>query len=235
VTLVATSNCIPDTLYRNGLQRERFTPTIALLKENCQVIPVDGECDHRLADYLESDNKSKAHRDYFYPSAQMNDKLMLTFEQHSQQGSYCNGDNNKGSLNVYGRAIEYLAISSKTIFFDFNSLCSGPRSQRDYIFIANQFSVVFLSDVPQFNGKLVPAVFSGVEDSYQRSGILMGDLIERDDEARRFIALVDELYDRKVRLIISAAVDIDELYQGKQLSFEFARCRSRLYEMQTMT
>ena len=79
---------------------------------------------------------------------------------------------------------------------------------------------------------MVPAVFSGVEDSYQRSGVLMGSLRHLDDEARRFIALVDEFYDRKVQLIISADVDIVDLYQGQQLSFEFQRCQSRLFEMQ---
>ena len=86
--------------------------------------------------------------------------------------------------------------------------------------------------MPQFCGKLIPAVFSGVEDSYQRSGVLMGDLQQLDDEARRFIALVDEFYDRKIQLIVCADVDITELYQGQQLSFEFQRCQSRLFEMQ---
>ncbi|WP_274620592.1 AFG1/ZapE family ATPase [Colwellia maritima] len=60
----------------------------------------------------------------------------------------------------------------------------------------------------------------------------MGELRHLDDEARRFIALVDEFYDSKVQLIISADVDITQLYQGTQLSFEFQRCQSRLFEMQ---
>jgi cell division protein ZapE len=98
--------------------------------------------------------------------------------------------------------------------------------------LADLFNTVLISNVPQFCGKLIPAVFSGVEDSYQRSGVLMGDLQQLDDEARRFIALVDEFYDRKIKLIICADVDITELYQGQQLSFEFQRCQSRLFEMQ---
>ena len=98
--------------------------------------------------------------------------------------------------------------------------------------LAKNFATVFIANVPQFSGKLVPAVFSGVEDSYQRSGVLMGDLQQLDDEARRFIALVDEFYDQKINLIVSAQVDIFELYQGQQLAFEFERCQSRLIEMQ---
>jgi cell division protein ZapE len=71
-------------------------------------------------------------------------------------------------------------------------------------------------------------------DDYQRDGKLLSQLCHLDDEARRFIAVVDEFYDRNIRLIINAEVDIIELYQGQQLSFEFARCQSRLIEMQQL-
>ena len=135
-------------------------------------------------------------------------------------------------ITINHREISYLGISGKHIWFDFFALCSGPRSQRDYIKLADLFDTVLISNVPQFGGTLIPAVFSGVEDSYQRSGVLLGDLRQLDDEARRFIALVDEFYDRKTKLIVSAQVDITELYQGEQLSFEFQRCQSRLFEMQ---
>jgi cell division protein ZapE len=74
-----------------------------------------------------------------------------------------------------------------------------------------------------------------VEDGYQREGKILGELRRLDDEARCFIALVDEFYDRNIRLIINAEVDIVELYQGQQLSFEFARCQSRLIEMQNIS
>jgi cell division protein ZapE len=98
---------------------------------------------------------------------------------------------------------------------------------------ATEFTHVLISNVPQFSGKLIPAVFSGVEERYQRSSIVMKDLQQLDDEARRFIALIDEFYDQKIAVIISAEVDIIDLYQGQQLAFEFARCQSRLFEMQT--
>jgi len=224
VILVATSNSHPDTLYRNGLQRQRFMP-IALLKENCQIISIDGELDHRLKHF----NQQVCYRDYSYP----HDEQHVFIKKHYLQLSK-NKPVKQGILQVCGRDIAYVAKNDISIWFEFFALCSGPRSQRDYINIADNFSTVFISGVPRFSGKLIPAVFSGVEDSYQRSGILMEDLRLLDDEARRFIALVDEFYDRNIRLIINAEVDILELYQGQQLSFEFARCQSRLIEMQSI-
>ena len=225
MVLVATSNCHPDMLYRNGLQRQRFLPTISLLKSNCQIISIDGDIDHRLSHFIHQ----SCYRDYSYPIDNEHAFIKKRFCQLS-----FNECLDQGVQQVCGRDIPYIAKGVDSIWFDFFSLCSGPRSQRDYIKIADDFSTVFISGVPAFSGKLIPAVFSGVEDSYQRSGILLGDLRLLDDEARRFIALVDEFYDRKIRLIINAEVDIVELYQGQQLSFEFARCQSRLIEMQSI-
>ena len=232
VTLVATSNCQPEELYRNGLQRERFLPTIALINKYCQVISVNGERDHRVTNIT-----AKAYKNYYFTHSHGEQLLAKRFQE------LCNNKSvsvNPVSINssklrniiINNREIYYLAKTSKHIWFDFYALCSGPRSQRDYIQIADQFETVLISNVPQFSGELIPAVFSGVEDSYQRSGVLMGELRQLDDEARRFIALVDEFYDKKIQLIISADVDIIQLYEGLQLSFEFQRCQSRLFEMQ---
>ena len=93
-------------------------------------------------------------------------------------------------------------------WFEFAALCAGPRSQNDYIEIARAYQAVFLADVPQLNA-------------------------EHDDEARRFIALVDELYDHGVKLIVSAAASPAQLYRGERLGLEFARAASRLIEMQS--
>jgi cell division protein ZapE len=237
VVLVATSNCQPENLYRNGLQRERFLPTIALLNKHCDVISINGDMDHRLT-ALEAINdtlinKALPYRDYAFPMADFPEFLQGYFTQLTQQKNLIFDHN----IILYNRAITYIArggINSDVIWFDFFELCSGPRSQRDYMAIADEFSVVLISNVPQFSGKLIPAVFSGVEDRYQRSGVLLGDLRYLDDEARRFIALVDEFYERDIRLILSAEVDILALYQGQQLSFEFDRCQSRLFEMQSL-
>jgi len=225
ITLVATSNCKPEQLYCNGLQRERFLPTISLLNQYCQVISIDGEVDHRLGQSLTSADGH--YQNYFIMGKQGNDQLIKRFKLLTQVGSF-----NAGTIKVNHRDIAYLAKEKSTIYFDFFALCSGPRSQRDYMQLAQQFLVVFISNIPQFSGSLIPAVFSGVEDSYQRSGVLMGELRQLDDEARRFIALVDEFYDQGVKLVVSAEADITKLYQGEQLAFEFARCQSRLFEMQ---
>jgi cell division protein ZapE len=94
------------------------------------------------------------------------------------------------------------------VWFDFAAVCDGPRSQADYVEIARDFHTVLVSDVPRFDAA-------------------------SDDAARRFIALVDEFYDRNVKLVISAAASPAELYGGERLSFEFERTRSRLVEMQS--
>jgi cell division protein ZapE len=236
VTLVTTSNCQPEQLYRNGLQRERFLPTINLINQFCRVVSIDGEIDHRLS------NQKHHYKNYYFNHQNGEQLLADRFFHLSSVGAIDSGDtmlavdslnNDKPTtIAINHREISFLKKSEKHIWFDFFDLCSGPRSQRDYMQLADLFDIVLISNVPQFGGKLIPAVFSGVEDSYQRSGVLMGGLRQLDDEARRFIALVDEFYDRKVQLIICAEVDITELYQGQQLSFEFQRCQSRLFEMQ---
>jgi cell division protein ZapE len=224
ITLVATSNCRPEQLYKNGLQRERFLPTIDIIHQYCQVISIDGPEDHRL---LARDITGQKYRDFCINIQSERNFLLQHFTELATDNISYNG-----SISILGREIKYLACSDNVIWFDFMALCSAPRSQRDYIKLADNYATVLISDVPQFSGALIPAVFSGVEDSYQRSGVVMGQLRALDDEARRFIALVDEFYDRGIRLIISAQVDIAQLYQGTQLAFEFSRCRSRLFEMQ---
>lgn len=229
VILVFTSNCQPEQLYRNGLQRERFVPTIALINRYCQVISVNGDRDHRLTNSV-----NQAYKNYYFTDQQGEALLAKRFQGLRESTTPHLDEDKVNTIVVNNREIYYLAKTSKHIWFDFYALCSGPRSQRDYIQIADEFDTVLISNVPQFSGDLIPAVFSGIEDCYQRSGVLMGELRHLDDEARRFIALVDEFYDAKVQLIVSADVDITQLYQGKQLSFEFQRCQSRLFEMQNV-
>ncbi|WDE10546.1 cell division protein ZapE [Thalassomonas haliotis] len=232
VTLVATSNCRPEDLYRNGLQRERFVPTIDILYRQCRVMSVDGDKDHRLLPLALQRESVNRYRDYAYGGDEAASWLKKAFTRLGKQPS------GAGEIEINHRFIPYKGQAERAecqqgiIWFDFNALCSGPRSQRDYISLANRFSVVLLEAVPQFVGERIQGVACGVEDGYRRRGKMLTQLQRLDDEARRFIALVDEFYDRKVRLIISAAVDIDDLYQGQELSFEFARCRSRLVEMQ---
>jgi cell division protein ZapE len=227
VIVVLTSNFPPEKLYLNGLQRDRFLPTITLINQYCQVISVDGEHDHRLTNVT-----TNHYNNYYLTHFQGNQQVAQRFKKLSNEEGITFNHKPSANIVINHREIPYIAKTHRHIWFDFFDLCAGPRSQRDYIKLADQFETVLISNVPQFSGKHIPAVFSGVEDSYQRSGVLMPELRQLDNEARRFMALVDEFYDRKIALIISADVDIMSLYQGQQLSFEFQRCQSRLFEMQ---
>lgn len=112
------------------------------------------------------------------------------------------------SIEINGRPIPALALSAGVAWFAFSALCEGPRSAADYIEIARDFHTVLISDVPRFDGR-------------------------NEDAARRFVYLIDELYDRHVNLLLSAEADALSLYQGHRLQREFERTSSRLIEMQS--
>lgn len=111
-------------------------------------------------------------------------------------------------ISINGREVTIKGRTENTLFVDFRSLCLQPRSASDFIEIANRFSTVLVDDVPALN-----------------------DVIA--DPTRRFIYLVDEFYDRRVKLLIRAEQPILELYTGTKLAFEIERTRSRLLEMQS--
>lgn len=113
-----------------------------------------------------------------------------------------------GEITVLGRPVAYRQAADGVIWFNFAALCGGPRSQDDYIELSRVYQTVLVSAVPQFDRTL-------------------------ENEARRFIALVDEFYDRRVKLILSADAPLDELYAGERLATEFQRTYSRLREMQS--
>jgi cell division protein ZapE len=110
------------------------------------------------------------------------------------------------AIEINGRNVTSLRRADGIVWFDFAALCGGPRSAEDYIEIARAFQTVIVSAIP---------------------------VLTADDEARRFVALVDEFYDRKVKLIVSAAAPVEDLYRGARLAREFERARSRLREMQS--
>jgi cell division protein ZapE len=113
-----------------------------------------------------------------------------------------------GAIDVLGRSIPYRRRAEGAVWFEFSDLCEGPRSTADYIEIARLYHTVVLANVPEF----------GSAD---------------DDAARRLIALVDEFYERGVKLVVSAAAAPEALYHGDRLDFEFRRAASRLAEMQS--
>ena len=111
-------------------------------------------------------------------------------------------------LEIAGRTLKAKQWSEGLVWFDFATLCRGPRGAADYIELARQNHTVFISGIPR-----------------------MGE--NQDDEARRFITLVDEFYDHGVKLVVSCAAPLEELYAGRELAFAFSRTISRMQEMQS--
>jgi cell division protein ZapE len=198
VILVTTSNIVPDKLYEHGLQRRKFLPAIALIKQHTKVINVDGETDYRLR----SLNKAAV---YYHPLTSENDIALSELYRKLASGLHVEADK---VMDIQGRPVPAKYWSEGLVWFDFKALCDGPRGSADYIELARQYHTIFISDIPVL---------------YERN----------DDMARRFINLIDEFYDHNVILIVTAAVALEDLYQGRDLSFPFARARSRLLEMQT--
>ena len=197
VILVATSNIVPDELYRNGLQRERFLPAIRLINEHTEVVNVDSGVDYRLRTLEQAEI-------YHYPlDQQASQNLEHYFKQLSG-----NAGKAGAVMEINNRELETIMLSDGVVYFDFAVLCESARSQGDYMEISQLCHTVLLANVKQ-----------------------MG--VDTDDSTRRFIALVDEFYERHVKLIISAEVALEELYSGGRLAFEFKRCLSRLQEMQS--
>jgi cell division protein ZapE len=198
VGFVTTSNFKPDNLYPGGMHRDRILPAIDLLNEKLRVIEVDNQVDYRQATLAQLDF-------YHCPlSAKANAAMRDAFEKLAV------GADESPKLMVEAREINALRRADGVIWFDFQSLCGGPRSQNDYLEIATQFHTLLLSDVP-----LMPMSMSA--------------------QARRFTWLVDVLYDRRVKFIMSAAVMPEYLYVEGPLAHEFFRTVSRLQEMQSAT
>jgi cell division protein ZapE len=179
------------------LQRQRFLPAIALIERHCEIVNVDAGHDYRLR-RLE---RAPLYLDATAPDA--GERLATRFAELGD--SPLSG---RGEIEVEGRRIPYEACTDETIWFRFDAICDGPRSQSDYVEIARDFHTVAVSDVPRLDSTL-------------------------ENQARRFIALVDEFYDRGVKLLLAAHAPPDALYAGERLQFEFQRTRSRLSEMQS--
>jgi cell division protein ZapE len=196
VSIVTTSNFHPDELYPNGLHRDRILPAIELLKSHLEVINVDAGTDYRRRT-LEDMNL------YLTPLTEENDAaLKRAFE------SLAEAQDEDRKLMIEHRALWARRRAGGVVWFDFQTLCGGPRSQNDYLELASQFHTVILSEVPEMPVRLA-------------------------SEARRFTWLVDVLYDRRVKLIISAAVPAEQLYTEGPLAHEFPRTVSRLQEMRS--
>jgi cell division protein ZapE len=196
VGFVTTSNFHPDGLYPDGLHRDRILPAIELLKQRLEVVNVDDGTDYRQYSLAVAD----LYRVPLGPETEA--ALEATFERLAETADQ------DPVLMIEARQIRAVRRAGGVIWFDFRTLCGGPRSQNDYLEIANQFHTVLLSNVPQM-------------------------AVRQASEARRFTWLVDVLYDRRVNLVISAAVQPEQLYTEGPMSHEFPRTVSRLVEMQS--
>ena len=197
VILVISSNTKPDDLYLNGVQRDRFLPAIALINSDCNVLYLNEQRDYRIGRqplldaYLHPLNKH---------TAEVMEKqftLLATDVQENQ------------TITVQNRSIPYLKCGSKSIWFSFDVLCNFPRSQLDYLEIADRFDHVFISGIPCLT------------ENHTAQTIM-------------FIHLIDVMYDRGIKIISSAAVPLEELYVNGEMKGEFKRTLSRLTEMQSV-
>lgn len=196
VGFVTTSNFHPDGLYPDGLHRDRILPAIELLKQRLEVINVDNGTDYR--------QRTLTHLQLYHCplGAEAEAAMAETFVQLAE------ASDDDPVMNIEAREIRALRRAGGVIWFDFRTLCGGPRSQNDYLEIASQYHTLLLSDVPEM-------------------------AVRQASEARRFTWLIDVLYDRRVKLVMSAAVPADRLYREGPMSHEFPRTVSRLGEMQS--
>ena len=197
VMLCMTSNYHPDLLWKDGLQRAKFLPAIDLIKTRLVVFNVDAGVDYRLR-ALES---AKVYHTPVTPeTAQALDGEFSRIAEVEDETQ---------ALDVEGREIAYLRRAGGVVWFDFKTLCGGPRSYTDYVDLARRFHTIVLSDVPEMGPRQAA-------------------------EARRFTWLIDVMYDARVKMIMSAAVPAQQLYTQGALAHEFARTVSRIEEMQTV-
>jgi cell division protein ZapE len=196
VCFVMTSNYRPDQLYPEGLHRERVLPAIELIKAHCEVLQVDAGTDYRRLAF----ERIEAYHQPLGPEAAT--AIVEAWERLAEAGD------ESPEIEIENRMLKSLRRAGGVIWFDFETLCNGPRSQNDYLEIARRFHTVLLSDVPRMSASMASA-------------------------ARRFVWLIDVLYDQRVKLVMTAECAPDELYTSGVLSSEFHRTVSRINEMQS--
>jgi cell division protein ZapE len=197
VTLVATSNVVPDGLYKGGLNRQLFLPFIALLKEKTIVADLPSQKDYRRL-------KFAGQQVYAFGSGPDVSAAMDQMWLRMSGGE----PGVPGVVQSIGRQIPVPLVAMGAARFGFSDLCEKPLGTRDFVRIAHQFDSIVLDDVPQMDRT-------------------------RSDAAKRFILLIDSLYDRGVKLAASFAVPLEQLGADDKTAFEFQRTLSRLTEMQS--
>jgi cell division protein ZapE len=224
VVVVCTSNLPPDQLYADGFNRDRFMPAITAIKQHMQVIAVDGGEDHRLHPGVGSQR-------YWVAEPGQDCALDEVFAALTI-GQSVSSD----PIKVGYRSLNVIKTSPSVLWTRYSDLCEQPFAAMDFMALCDTYSAILLSDVPNLSAqKRAGRIARGTEDGVER--VEAGDrelpqLSVHDDGVRRFIALVDECYDRKVPLYLEAQVPMASLYTDGYLEFPFRRTLSRLQEMQ---
>ena len=196
VVFVMTSNYPPENLYPNGLQRQNFLPTIELIKNKMDVMPLDGGQDYRL-------RKLEVMPVYHVPH---DDETQRAMAEYFAVASTMPGS--VGNIEINGRKIQTVCQAPGVVWFDFFAICGDGRAQTDYLKLVREYHTILVSNIPVLE-------------------------VRHGAEARRFTWLVDVCYDHRVKLIISAATNPDDLYVEGPNAHEFFRTASRLTEMQS--
>lgn len=195
-SFIMTSNYQPADLYPDGLHRDRILPAIKLIQERMDIVNVDVGVDYRR-------RTMEQLRTYLSPLTPVNRKEFADYFNRLLDTAPIDP-----VLTIEHRQLKAIALGGNIVWFDFATLCGGPRSQNDYLELASRYNTVMLSDVPRMDAR-------------------------HASEARRFTWLVDVFYDHKVKLIMLAACEPDELYTEGPMSGEFHRTVSRIMEMQS--
>jgi cell division protein ZapE len=196
VSFIMTSNYHPDQLYPDGLHRDRLLPAIALLKERMDVLNVDAGVDYR--------RRALEQVEVYHtpPGPEANGALTAAFDRIAETRD------EDPLIDVEGRELRSVRRAGGIIWFSFDVLCGGPRSQNDYLELASRFHTVIVSDIPLMSAAM-------------------------QSEARRFTWLIDVFYDHRVKMLMSAEASPDQLYTAGHMSQEFQRTVSRIMEMQS--
>ena len=197
LTLVATSNTVPDALYRDGLNRQLFVPFIELLKAHVEVVGLDGPTDYRRRKFAGEDV-------YRFGTGPEVDAAMDRLWLRLTGGAPARPE----AVRSLGRDIPVPLAAMGAARFPFAALCESPLGARDYLRLSHAYDTLVIDGIPQF-GSTNPSA------------------------AKRFILLIDTLYDRGIKLAASFAVPLDVLAAGSRHAGEFQRTLSRLAEMQS--